>query len=203
MSLFRLTKCPEETAGTLYTGGVVSEGLCALPAGTSVQTPVRTGPPVYKVGPCALGGTFRRDFAQCPKAGGDFAHWRHRFGGGLHTAGGNQCADPRPDRVASVQSRAVCTGAARTGTRAMPRGLGVMVPRGNSGVTSREPTRATCRGATKALLHFMWARRDSAKRLRLRQKSGSQAIPDVRPALDERNVVQQVRMGAPPPRSSP
>ena len=140
-------RCPEETAGTLYTRGIVSEGLCTLLARTSVQTPVRTGPPVYKVGLCALGGTFRRDFVHCPKAGGDFVHLRHRFGGTLRTAGGDQCANPRPNRAASVQSRTLRTGAVRTGTRAMPRSPGIMVPRGNSGVISQEPTHTKRRRA--------------------------------------------------------
>ena len=39
------------TNGTLRTGGVVLEGLCALPAATSVQTPAKTRFAVYKVGP--------------------------------------------------------------------------------------------------------------------------------------------------------
>ena len=74
---------------TLRTGRVVRQGLCTVPASTSVQTPVqtlppvykaddaersgvqspvRTGSPVYKAGVCALGGAFDRDFVQCPEA---------------------------------------------------------------------------------------------------------------------------------------
>ena len=44
--------CPEATTGTLYTRGVVSEGVCTRLADPSVQSPFQTGPPVYKVGPC-------------------------------------------------------------------------------------------------------------------------------------------------------
>ena len=39
----------EETTGTLYTGEVVSEGVCTLVTSISVQSPAQTWPAVYKV----------------------------------------------------------------------------------------------------------------------------------------------------------
>ena len=79
---------PGRRGGAVRTGGVVPEGVCAVPAATSVQTPFRTTSPVrtasddewpsvhtpaetrsavYTAGPCALGWTFRRDFCAVPK----------------------------------------------------------------------------------------------------------------------------------------
>ena len=47
------------------TGRPVQTGVCTVAAGSSVQSPARTGSPACKAGPCALGGLFRRGFAQC------------------------------------------------------------------------------------------------------------------------------------------
>ena len=48
--LFRrgFVRCPKAATGTLYTGGLVSEGVCTLPALISVQSPVQIGSSVYK-----------------------------------------------------------------------------------------------------------------------------------------------------------
>ena len=42
-------QCPEATTGTLRTRRPIPTGVCTVPAATSVQTPARTGSPVYKV----------------------------------------------------------------------------------------------------------------------------------------------------------
>ena len=69
LSRRRACMSPEETAGALRTGGVVSEGVCTLLAGPGVQSPFQTRSAVYKAGLCALGGVLRRGFVQCPKSG--------------------------------------------------------------------------------------------------------------------------------------
>ena len=74
------------------------EGHCTNPApnvAASVQSrTMRTGR-VVPQGVCTVPGI----------GGGGFAHWEGRSTGTLHSAGRNQCTNPHPNRVASVQSR--------------------------------------------------------------------------------------------------
>ena len=43
-----VVRCPKTTPGTLRTGSIVSEGVCTVAAGPSVQSPFGTGSAVYK-----------------------------------------------------------------------------------------------------------------------------------------------------------